>query len=507
MNLSIEQQLTNEVLYLHSLWHIGPPSSSSSSATPNPNPTPITATTSFKKKKKKKQPVLSKVVEVEWPVEPGSPLHSEPGWPEPAKLTTTIEEQEKGLVSAIHLQQKSVKACQEFFGRNCDSDDDGEEEEEEEEEEGMEDGEEEEFFLKVFKEDNELRNYYEKNFECGEFCCLVCGGIGEKVGKRFKNCVAVVQHSIAISKTKRRNAHRAFGQAVCRVLGWNIERLPSFVLSMDEPLGRVLVKEGSQENIDNGEDSVPKADHVGGDQDVNIHNNIVDSVDLEKVDQTGKEVVDTLSNVEVEWRIKPISPPQTELSWPEPVKLTNLVPCIEEQEKVVAIQLQQKSVKACHEFFSRDRDSDDDGEEEEEDDEEDRMEDGKEESEEEFFLKVFKEDNDLRNYYEKNFEFGEFCCLVCGGIGEKVGKRFKNCVALVQHSIAVSKTKRRNAHRAFGQAVCQVLGWNFERLPSFVLSLDESRCRVLVKAGSQENNDSVEDSVTKADNVSGDQDY
>ncbi|KAF5202777.1 Zinc finger protein [Thalictrum thalictroides] len=259
-SVSLEQQWTNEVLYLHSLWH---------------------------------------------KVEPVSPPQFKPtGWAEPVKKTITeLCSEDKEKVSAIQLQKKSVKACQEFFGRNCDSDDDGEEEEDDEEdgmEEDHDEESEEEFFLKVFKEDNELRNYYEKNFECGEFCCLVCGGIGEKVGKRFKNCVALIQHSNAISKTKRRNAHRAFGQAVCRVLGWNIERLPSIVLSLDEPIGRVLVKEGSQENNDCVEDSVTKADNVGGDQDANIHSKIVDSVDLEKVDEIDKKVVDSLEiDVEV----------------------------------------------------------------------------------------------------------------------------------------------------------------------------------------------------------------
>lgn len=77
-----------------------------------------------------------------------------------------------------------------------------------------------------------------------------------------------------------------------------------------------------------------------------------------------------------------------------------------------------------------------------------------------FFLGLFSEDDDLRRYYEENWENGWFSCLVCGGIGEKVGKKFKDCSALVQHSIAVSKTKRKVAHRAFATEVCRVLCWD-----------------------------------------------
>lgn len=88
------------------------------------------------------------------------------------------------------------------------------------------------FFARVFEEDVELRGFYEGNCESGgEFCCLVCGGIGKKVGKRFKGCVALVQHSNGIAKTKKRRAHRAFAQVVCKVLGWDIDRLPTGGLS------------------------------------------------------------------------------------------------------------------------------------------------------------------------------------------------------------------------------------------------------------------------------------
>ncbi|CAA0816044.1 Unknown protein [Striga hermonthica] len=86
------------------------------------------------------------------------------------------------------------------------------------------------FFYKVFKEDTELREYYEKNFVRGEFGCLVCGALGgKKTGKKYKGCLALVQHSINIAKTKKKTAHRAFGLAVCKVLSWDINELSSIV--------------------------------------------------------------------------------------------------------------------------------------------------------------------------------------------------------------------------------------------------------------------------------------
>ncbi|KAG8386395.1 hypothetical protein BUALT_Bualt03G0144400 [Buddleja alternifolia] len=95
-----------------------------------------------------------------------------------------------------------------------------------------------------------------------------------------------------------------------------------------------------------------------------------------------------------------------------------------------------------------DSSSDDDDEMVEEDD-------GREEYG--FFLKVFEEDTLLKEFYEKNFAKGEFSCLVCGALGGKgTRKKFKGCLALMQHSIAIARTKKRRAHRAFGQAVCKI---------------------------------------------------
>lgn len=122
--------------------------------------------------------------------------------------------------------------AQEFFGCNGDSDDESEDEDDVMEEDECDEY---RFLMRVLMQDRGIRAYYEKNYEKGEFSCLVCGGSGEKIGKRFKDCVALVQHSVSIAKTKKRRAHRAYGLVICKVLGWDINRLPTIVSSMAKP--------------------------------------------------------------------------------------------------------------------------------------------------------------------------------------------------------------------------------------------------------------------------------
>lgn len=121
----------------------------------------------------------------------------------------------------VHL--KGLDSCIGFFKKSSDDqveDDDGDEEEYDEEEAF-------EFFIMMFGEDEKLREYYKTKCENGEFYCLACGVIANKLGRKYKDCVALVQHSVTISKTKKKIAHRAYGRVVCQVLGWDIDRLPS----------------------------------------------------------------------------------------------------------------------------------------------------------------------------------------------------------------------------------------------------------------------------------------
>lgn len=175
------------------------------------------------------------------------------GWPTLKRpmVICLASAEEQAKLSAFQLQQKILDACHEFFGKSAASD--GDENDDEDEDDFMDEdrsGESEvfKFFLKVFTENNEFRSYYEKNYGGGEFCCLVCGGIGKKVWKRFKDCIGLLQHSTGLLKTRKKRAHRAFGQVVCKVLGWDIDRLPMIVLK-GEPLGHSLGKLGVSQVI------------------------------------------------------------------------------------------------------------------------------------------------------------------------------------------------------------------------------------------------------------------
>jgi len=144
------------------------------------------------------------------------------------------------------------------------------------------------------------------------------------------------------------------------------------------------------------------------------------------------------------------------------------------------LQLQHKALASCRKFLVGDAgsDSDEDGkddinsESEDEEEEEDELVDSydsKESKEYKFFEKVFAEDADLRKYYENNHRDGDFYCLVCGGIRKKCWKRFKDSIALIQHSTSILRTKRKRAHRAYAQVICKVVGWDIDQLPAIVL--------------------------------------
>ncbi|XP_038986274.1 uncharacterized protein LOC103720652 isoform X2 [Phoenix dactylifera] len=287
MDPALERLYMEEVLHLHSLWHRGPPGN------PNPNLTLRPATgTAFKKEAKNKKKSKSKskskskwekkkqqqqqqqgsaaasdqppanppAKEGEWPCDSPPEKDVAPAtWadlsPTPAATQTRppSSAEEQARAAADRAQQRGLKACKDFFAKK-DGSDDGEEEEDsmdEDEEVGEGDF---KFFLGLFESVGELREYYEKNREKGDFSCLVCGAIGVKKWKRFGDCVGLIQHSNSISKTKRREAHRAFARAVCRVLGWDIKRLPNIVLDLGNSLGQSLAK------ADNPQEDMQKED-------------------------------------------------------------------------------------------------------------------------------------------------------------------------------------------------------------------------------------------------------
>ncbi|XP_024171519.1 uncharacterized protein LOC112177462 [Rosa chinensis] len=244
-----EQRLRDEVIYLHSLWHQGPPNrrnpipipfpNSTIRATPNGGnpqlPYPIASqegpTTKRKTRteielpssnKKPSQPDLRS----EWP---GPALNddSTSEWPSSgwtvtsAKLNLAPASAEEQLRHhALRLHNKALEACSGFFKGNVGSGSGSECEEEEEDcKVGDEENEEYKLLLNLFVEESGLRSYYEGNWDSGDFYCLVCGGLGKT--KKIKGCTGLVQHAVSISKTKKKRAHRAFAQVVCRVLGVN----------------------------------------------------------------------------------------------------------------------------------------------------------------------------------------------------------------------------------------------------------------------------------------------
>ncbi|KAJ6833599.1 putative protein phosphatase 2C F42G9.1 [Iris pallida] len=223
--------LADEVRYLHSLWH-----QAATRSNPNPNIHAISSSADpFKKQTKKKknneETEIPPSPAIPWPAPSPDPLHDEtigkwPSWPIKQTTTTTprngTSTTSAEANAAVRFQRNGLRASADFLSKKSTSDSDSCEDDEEKESF--------EFFRELFKKDGELRGYYRKNYEKGEFWCLVCGGTGVKVWRKYGDCVGVVQHSNGISKTARRAAHRGYGRAVCRVLGWDATRLPSIVL-------------------------------------------------------------------------------------------------------------------------------------------------------------------------------------------------------------------------------------------------------------------------------------
>ncbi|XP_038985121.1 uncharacterized protein LOC103707327 isoform X2 [Phoenix dactylifera] len=308
---ALERLYIDEVLHLHSLWHRGP----QRNPNPHPNPTLRPATSAaFKKEAKKKKKSKSKwekkwerkkqqqqtsaaasdqppVKVVEWPRNPTPEKYAAMAtWtdiaPPPAasQPRPPASAEERARVTADLAQQSGLKTCEDFFSRK-DGSDDGEEDEDEED--SMDENEEEteegdfKFFLRLFNGDRELREYYEKNWEKGDFSCLVCGATGVKKWKRFGNCVGLIQHSNSISKTKRREAHRAFARAVCEVLVWDINRLPSIAFDLGNSLGQSLAKTANPQDMQKEDPSAQEGLSVGVEE---PSKEVYENVETDKVD-------------------------------------------------------------------------------------------------------------------------------------------------------------------------------------------------------------------------------
>ncbi|XP_071730108.1 uncharacterized protein [Rutidosis leptorrhynchoides] len=236
MDPYLEQKLRDEVLYLHSLWHHSPVSTSQQ---PTINLQPFNSThfkKPRKKKPKKKHPKkVGNFSGKEWPVKPPSadPPLTQSGWPElklkpnpqPSRVLTA---QELEKYNWKQVQIKALNAAKDFFSANCEESDDDDDDAMDDNENGDTKF---EFFWNLFNGDEDFKGYYVKH--CGgggEFTCLVCGG-AEKKQKMFKDCIALVQHCVSIMKTKKKWSHRAYGTVICKVLEWDIDRLPSSIVA------------------------------------------------------------------------------------------------------------------------------------------------------------------------------------------------------------------------------------------------------------------------------------
>ncbi|KAI5662374.1 hypothetical protein M9H77_21697 [Catharanthus roseus] len=513
-----EQRLRDEVIYLHSLWHQGPPTAISANSS-NHHLYQLSNRTQFKRgrgnpraqrgngrirngnNRNQADKILTETIQdsgKEWPCNPSSDTPSPiSGWPmvnfqhNPQPILPSPEECARFAASQVQL--KAVKATIEFF-RSKNSDDHDEigdvddnaelgEDNEGDEDENRDDlvekeyeGEEYRFFVKLFKADSGLREYYEKNNQNGNFSCLVCCGTGKKKAKRkFKDCVALIQHSVSIARTEKKRAHRAYGKAVCKVLGWDIDKLPTIVSAMTKNLGVSLTNSGG----------------VEGEAPTSVWPSVTPTANSQTIWPSVESGKEWPSNPSF-YSLAPAS------GWHTVTAQNNsqpLLPSPKEGSRFAADQAQFKAVKAAINFFRTNNSDDDDdyddelGEDNEGDEDEHHdalvEEDGGEENR--FFVKVFEEDSVLREYYEKNYQNGDFSCLVCCGVGvKKARRRFKDCVALVQHSVSIARTKKKRAHRAYGKAICKVLGWDIDKLPAIVSALSQNLGASLSNSGASE---------------------
>ncbi|XP_031377026.1 uncharacterized protein LOC116192581 isoform X2 [Punica granatum] len=512
-----EQRLRDEVIYLHSLWHQGLPrnpnpvpvppitqphfSLQHCSSSPNPhgrrrkssnplqfsNPTPFKRVSSFSRNKNGmagNDGSLTAAAEpsgggAEWPVpvpkvDPSSGFSE---WarhkPEASRTLPTAEE--AAQLAVLQMQQRVSDSFRELLARTAgsDSEEAAEVDDDVAEDGSLEDTEEYKFFLDVFVRDRELRNYYEKNSASGDFCCFVCGGDRKQWKKKTKSCEGLLQHAMSIAKTNRRRAHRALGLVICKVFGWDVDRLPA-ILVKGEPLSRSLASSGDLEKCETTESSEVREKVSAADTSGLLQCKSKETLDVKKDDASAVALQDDIPSGG-EWPSRKVttSPDSAVRKWPNwPSDFSNISVSAEEVARIAA---EQRVLEACRDFFRHEYGPEFDCDEKDEDDgmtDEEGGEGGGEEGEGEseeskFFMKLFMEDSTLRNYYEKCYGDGDFLCLVCAGLGKKTWRRFKGCTGLLHHSNTIWKTKKK-AHRAYARNVCKVLGWDINKLPQIV---------------------------------------
>ncbi|KAF3341520.1 hypothetical protein FCM35_KLT00158 [Carex littledalei] len=140
-----------------------------------------------------------------------------------------ISAQSEALAKAANIQRRAIKATKKFFSaikEDFGSESDYEFNSSDSESEVKPDMD--ELFDGIFEKDHKLTEYYEKNHEKGDFYCFICQVREDFKGKgmRYKSGLALVQHANTVSKAGWGGAHRALARAVCRVLGWDLVKIP-----------------------------------------------------------------------------------------------------------------------------------------------------------------------------------------------------------------------------------------------------------------------------------------
>ncbi|CAL5036843.1 unnamed protein product [Urochloa decumbens] len=267
-----ERRLAEEVRDLHSLWRRGPPPAPAPTPSPEPAPTQshshsadLKTKTSDRKRRKLDGAAVAEPQDTgsERAIAPAPPNSSPKSWPDAAPSSSTPA---KPPPPSIYLgalaQRKALRAAAQFFANRADSssdddsdssdDDDGDSESEGEQDAAG-------FLTGLFERDAALRGHYERGWEDGHFACMVCTA-GKRKARRYRGCVALVQHARrAAPRYGRPRAHRALAAVLCRVLGWDVARVgivmdPRGTLGQDLAAGTAAGVQLPKENGDSGED-------------------------------------------------------------------------------------------------------------------------------------------------------------------------------------------------------------------------------------------------------------
>ncbi|KAJ3685156.1 hypothetical protein LUZ61_014320 [Rhynchospora tenuis] len=164
------------------------------------------------------------VLDTPWPCDPNppSPNHASSEW---APLVPKCSSP-KPTPSSPHgfikdVQRSALDKCKSFFEIEEEENGDCSDEEGEGNERVLG------FFSDLFRNDAGLRRFYEERRDKGVLVCLVCE-------RKFGSSISLLHHANTISKSRRRQAHRAYGGTVSKVFGLETNQVPSLGCSKGE---------------------------------------------------------------------------------------------------------------------------------------------------------------------------------------------------------------------------------------------------------------------------------